>query len=137
MKTSKSPGKRLRFPLLFLPLLVLAAVFAACVTEPAPTEPSENFVAHDFVFRADENDPQHRLVVLGYQGNDRDITVPSTVGGVPVYRVGERAFADGAFSSVTLGVFVEEIGDAAFSGDSALASVCAEDALRTIGDGAF
>jgi len=67
------------------------------------------------------------------------VTIPDTLGGVPVTSIGASAFANTGFSAVTIPASVTSIGDWAFQGDSSLTSVTFAEGsqLTSIGFQAF
>lgn len=78
-------------------------------------------------------------VITGYIGNEPNITVPKTVGGLTVSKV--TSLVNGSYKtktkSVTLSSGIKEIGNGVFYGYTALTSVQFPDTLRTIGSNAF
>lgn len=76
--------------------------------------------------------------ILKFVGNGDNVVVPSEVGGAPVRRIGERAFADcETLKSVRLPEGLAEIGPGAFAGDSQLAQINFPDSVAVIGAKAF
>ena len=66
------------------------------------------------------------------------VTIPSTLGGRPVTRIGNWAFYDcSGLTSVTIPDSVTSIGDRAFYHCSGLTSVTIPDGVTSIGDSAF
>ncbi|MBQ4156321.1 MAG: leucine-rich repeat domain-containing protein [Clostridia bacterium] len=63
-----------------------------------------------------------------------DITIPSTLGGYPVTKIGDRAFSDcHLFTSVTIPNSVTSIGDRAFAFCLSLTSITIPDSVISIG----
>jgi hypothetical protein len=99
--------------------------------------------------------------IMGYQGAGGSVEIPSSIYGVPVVVIGEKAFANrpdltsvvipnsvvligsqafemnSALVSVKIGNNVTHIGYAAFSGNTSLKSVSIPNSVTTIGDLAF
>ena len=66
------------------------------------------------------------------------ITIPGTLGGKPVVRIGESALAASlGLTAVTIPDTVTEIGESAFSGCEGLTSVAFPDSVQSIGSRAF
>jgi hypothetical protein len=98
------------------------------------------------------------VIITGYTGNAKDVTIPGTIKGLPVTAIGDWAFREsqltgvvipdgvttigkGAFwknqlTSVVIGKAVATIGEGAFR-DNLLTGVTLPDSVVTIGDGAF
>ncbi len=75
--------------------------------------------------------------IIGYTGTATAITVPSTIDGYPVVAIDESAFANNTnITSLSVPASVTAIGDAAFSGCTALTNVTLN-AVTTIGNDAF
>lgn len=71
-------------------------------------------------------------------GFTESVTVPGTIGGYPVRRIGPRAFSGEALSQLTLPEGLEEIGEGAFAyNGGTLASLRLPESLKTIGREAF
>ena len=77
------------------------------------------------------------LVISGYRGNEREITIPSQIGGLPVVAIGEEAFKGSGVTRVTLPEGLCEIGWFAFSGCDELFEITIPSTVTTIGYGAF
>lgn len=76
--------------------------------------------------------------IEGYRGTDTAVRIPETIGGLPVTKISEAAFAgDGNVKSVEVPDSVTEIGAEAFSQMSALTSVTLPDSLSAIPDRLF
>ena len=112
-------------------------------------------------YEADEADPRGRIVITGYTGTETELILPDAIGSVPVYRIGESAFAnnsnlvsvslpkhleaidENAFHScdnlteLILPDTVSRIGAHAFANCSAMTKLLLPEALDTFGDGAF
>jgi hypothetical protein len=77
------------------------------------------------------------ITIAGYTGSGGAVTIPSTVDGLPVTSIGERAFLGCAATNVTIPDSVASIGDMAFYDCQLLISASIPDSVTTIGDGAF
>lgn len=64
------------------------------------------------------------------------VTVPATLGGCPVRRIGDKAFCNSSLLKVTLPAGLREIGKQAFS-ESCLQQATLPDSVERIGDDAF
>ena len=108
-----------------------------------------------------DNESVYGVVITGYTGSEKTVTIPSTIDGVQVIKIGSYAFQSnqkitsitipdsvksvgyGAFSyceklqSVSIGSGVIEIDNYAFNGCSALTSITIPNSVKSVGDGAF
>ena len=75
-------------------------------------------------------------VVTAYAGNEKNVAIPSTLGGYPVKGIGSGVFSKKAIESCTLPEGVEDIGVSAFAA-STLQHIAMPSSLRSIGDSAF
>lgn len=76
--------------------------------------------------------------VSGLGAAQGDIVVPDVYRGLPVIRIGDKAFYNkNTVTSVSLGSNIREIGTQAFANCSALKSITLSEGLLTIGDQAF
>ena len=121
--------------------LFFALVFAtAAFAEVAPES--------DFEFDASTN------TITKYKGEGGDVEIPATIGGIPVYVIGNEAFAStpthyydyfGIYpdknpsgpTSVTIPDEVSSINDGAFRGNTALKTIKMPKNLKTLGSGVF
>jgi len=80
-----------------------------------------------------------RAVITGYSGTATDVTVPATIGGLPVGSIGYRAFwnAKWRITSVTISPGISVIEEEAFAACDRLTSLTLPDGLTTIGPYAF
>ena len=83
-------------------------------------------------------------ILLGYEGNDKELTLPATLGGKPVTEIWEKAFSmqgagiyDVSMDKVVIPEGVKRIGEMAFFECGELSSVVLPDSLESIGEGAF
>lgn len=65
-----------------------------------------------------------------------DIVIPDFIDGLPVVKIGYKAFSKKSISSVILPHYLTEIGEYAFS-KSSIVSITIPDSVKKIGDGAF
>ncbi len=77
------------------------------------------------------------ITVTGYTGKLTSPTVPERIEGLPVLKIGKRAFAETSIRSITLPSCCEEIDWFAFYGCYALNTVYISGNVETIGYGAF
>ena len=109
-------------------LFALSSVF--CIEKASASE-----LDGDWQYEVEGN----YAVITGYIGNEPNITVPKTVGGLTVSKV--TSLVNGSYKtktkSVTLSSGIKEIGNGVFYGYTALTSVQFPDTLRTIGSNAF
>ncbi|MBR1392268.1 MAG: leucine-rich repeat protein [Ruminococcus sp.] len=78
----------------------------------------------DYTYTADEYD---EVTILKYSGSDTKVTVPDTLGGMPVTIISSNAFADNAkITEVTLPASVESIRTDAFKNCPALTKLVLE-----------
>ncbi len=73
-----------------------------------------------------------------YIGAGGDITIPSTLGGLPVTNIGENAFiSQSSLTSVIIPTSVTTIGNAAFKNCTGLSSIIIPDSVTSLGDYVF
>lgn len=77
------------------------------------------------------------ITITGYTGKLKSITVPERIDGLPVLKIGNRAFAESSLRSVTLPSSCLEIDWFAFYGCYALNTVYISSEVEIIGYGAF
>jgi hypothetical protein len=105
----------------FLPLLLL-------LTLPAVVR------AQDYIYTTNNGS----ITITGYKGPGGDVTIPDTITGLPVTRIGTNAFYNCfSLTGVTISDSVTNIGDGAFAGCYNLTSVTIPGSVTSIGYGAF
>ena len=72
--------------------------------------------------------------ITGYNGDEKDITVPGEIDGYKVSKIGEYAFSAKDITSVSLPGGIKEIGDFAFYFCENLSRLKLNDGLETIGE---
>ena len=88
------------------------------------------------------------FTITKYVGKGGDVEIPASIGGVPVYVIGDEAFAapdptspwaytNGAITSVIIPDEVSSINDGAFRNNWSLKTIKMPNNLTTIGSGAF
>ena len=75
--------------------------------------------------------------IIGYNGSDEKLSVPSTLDGRVVTEIGKRAFVDNSTIVAELPATVKHIRAGAFEMNGHLVSITLRDGLETIGIGAF
>ena len=82
-------------------------------------------------------------ILLGYEGNDKELTLPATLGGKPVTEIWQNAFSmlgdvrGESMDKVVIPEGVKRIGEMAFFECGELSTVVLPHSLEFIGDGAF
>ncbi|HHU43282.1 MAG: leucine-rich repeat protein [Bacillota bacterium] len=66
---------------------------------------------------------QDGFIVSGYEGDDKDIVIPSTHYGLPLVAIAEEAFLDKEIESVIIPNSVAQIGEGAFKGCDSLKKI--------------
>ena len=77
------------------------------------------------------------VIITGYVGNSIDVTIPSSINGLPVTKIGESAFQNAHITTITIPSSVKDIGWFAFSGCTELKSISIPSSVTSIGYGAF
>ena len=118
--------ENIRMTLLALAVAVAVAGFARAATETV------DGVQWSYDVDAGE------AAVTGAEPAAGELTIPSILGGCPVTRIGDNAFAScEGLTGVTIPSSVKRIGKSAFSGCSTLTSVALPEGLKRIESGAF
>jgi len=76
-------------------------------------------------------------VLTGFTGTQTNVVIPSTVRGVTVVEIGNRAFDNRGLTNVTIPNGVRIIGNSAFLSNGRLISVVIPDSVKVIGNHAF
>lgn len=78
-------------------------------------------------------------MVMGYDGDEKEIIIPSSYRGQEIYKIADEAFYESDITKVTIGKNVKEIGDYAFSESKNLKDVVFAEGsqLEVFGDGVF
>ena len=111
--------------LMFLLVLILAAAGPA-LAQSAGTSPE------GFHWEIGEEG----LLISGYEGSSRELTIPAEIDGHPVRAIGEEAFAESQLSRVSLPNSLISIGAGAFY-DNQLGEITIPASVTYIGTGAF
>ncbi len=77
------------------------------------------------------------VTITGYNGSDTEISIPSTLGGLPVRGIGDRAFQSKRMTRAVIPEGVESIGLRAFYGCAAMTDIVLSHTLLSIGQDAF
>jgi hypothetical protein len=89
-------------------------------------------------FNVDLTDDESGVVIKGYTGKQRAITIPAKIQGYPVKEIGNNAFKeDQDITSVNIPASVISIGDSAFENCQFLTSVNIPASVTSIGSNAF
>lgn len=118
---------------------VLSFFFAGCLslnTSPAPEEvikPQDYVIATNSV--SAKNKPS--VTIIRYTGSDQVVSIPRTLGGLPVTSIGPRAFYSCGLTKVVIGNRVTCIGTSAFANTRSLDTVVIGASVTNIGIQAF
>jgi hypothetical protein len=108
------------FAATLLPLLLLLEL-------PAPSS------AADFTYSTDNV----QITITGYLGLGGAVSIPGAIDGLPVTRIGDRAFSASSLTVVTIPNSVSSIGNEAFSSCATLSIVTIPNSVSKIGNEAF
>lgn len=88
----------------------------------------------NFTYTVDGN---NNVVITGYIGTKKEITIPSTISGKTVVRIGNKAFQDSKITKVTFPSTLKSIGTSAFQGSAITGNLSLPSNLEVIGASAF
>jgi hypothetical protein len=77
------------------------------------------------------------ITITGYTGSGGNVTIPDTIGGLPVIGIGDYAFEDSDLTSVTVPNSATSIGHSAFEECFSLTNVIIGNGVISIGEYAF
>jgi len=77
-----------------------------------------------------------KITITGYTGNDKSLTIPAQVNGMPIVAIGNEAFRGKGLLTVNIPNSVVTIGENAFSNNQ-LTNVIIGNSVTSIGDRAF
>ena len=114
------------------------STFAVAVPTTASAAESQESVSAtygDFEYTLEDD---YTCTITGYKGSAANVTIPSTIYGYKVCKIGYESFEDNNnIRSVTIPKYVEIIDNGAFKGCHSLNSVTFPSGLKTINNGAF
>ncbi len=103
------------------------------VTVSDGDEPEEEVPIFEY-----ESAGSKKITIIGYNGTDTAVTIPGTIDGNTVVKVGGWAFANNKnITSVSIPASVTEIGTYAFKGCTGLSSVSIASGVKKVAEGAF
>jgi len=112
----------------------LYALYQASDKDAFDTSAGNPVLSKDFRY-VKEND---FVTITSYTGNDKNVAIPSSIEGLPVRKIADRAFSHvDSLESVTVPDGIEEIGWFAFSGCAVLQRVELPKTVERIAYGAF
>jgi hypothetical protein len=110
---------------------LLQFLFALCLIFNLPAKAAQS---GDFTYTATATE----VTISGYTGSGNAVTIPNSIGGLPVTSIGGYAFQyKSSITSVTIPDSVASIGSGAFYYCSGLTSVAIPNSVTSIGDNAF
>jgi hypothetical protein len=89
-----------------------------------------------FATRIEIRDGQKFLVITGYNGNEKSVTIPASINNIPVRKIDASAFRLKGLTGVVLPNGLESIGEQAFQGNK-LSIVNIPPSVKVIADSAF
>ena len=121
-----------------LSVIMAFSTFAVAVPITASAAESQASVSAtygDFEYTLEDD---YTCTITGYKGSAANVTIPSTIYGYKVCKIGYESFEDNNnIRSVTIPKYVEIIDNGAFKGCHSLNSVTFPSGLKTINNGAF
>lgn len=118
--------KRLKHIVVMFAILLVAVLL--------PTEAKADYTSGDWTYTLKGGD----ATIVGYNGTDCVITIPSTIDGNPVVSIGSNAFQSNTqITSVTMPSGITSIESSAFSYCDKLESIVFSNDIATIGNSAF
>ena len=111
------------------------AVAVPITASAAESQASVSATYGDFEYTLEDD---YTCTITGYKGSAANVTIPSTIYGYKVCKIGYESFEDNNnIRSVTIPKYVEIIDNGAFKGCHSLNSVTFPSGLKTINNGAF
>lgn len=105
------------------------------IAETIPTPDSTTYTLDGFFLT---NDDSNHYTIIGYEGNENTLNIPSHFEGNPIAAIGNSAFAHcDNLVEVTVSEGIKSIGDQAFIWCKNLKTVTIPDGVEYIGSGAF
>ena len=117
-------------------LFLTAAILQQRVYAESETdefEEEENLKFGDFTYIRYKT----QVTITGYTGSESEVTIPEKIDDLPVTEIGDEAFNDCMFKSVTIPSSVKSIGDYAFESCSSMKQLNLSEGLEEIGEFAF
>lgn len=112
-------------------------VVARQITIKEAARQNNCYVDKDYTYQIYESDSLTYAFIIGYIGNDKDIVIPSKLGGYDVYVIYENAFKGEMIESVTISEGIKHINEYAFKNCTNLKHVKLASSVSKIGYGAF
>ena len=104
------------------------------ITEPKEDEPTaQPSVTHPYLYEITKNS----VTITKYIGSDTDVTIPTSIEGLPVTAIGESAFAGTAVKKVTIPQGVTNIDWFAFNSCTSLTEIMIPSSVALIDYGAL
>ena len=114
------------------PTTNIKIVVARQITIKEAARQNNCYVDKDYTYQIYESDSLTYAFIIGYIGNDKDIVIPSKLGGYDVYVIYENAFKGEMIESVTISEGIKHINEYAFKNCTNLPA-----SIETIGTYAF
>ena len=115
-------------------ILMLGALPASAASPDPKTAALPPLFENLFYYRIDDG----QVTIIGYTSIDKDVIIPRKIKGLPVTKIGEKAFkGSNLITSVSIPSSVVEIEDQAFEGCVKTTSVVIPDSVTRIGKYAF